>query len=498
MDANELLEKNELVVTVDGELRCIDDCLPERRYDYNAEKYVYTYYDGVRYVKDYDGNIIELDGIEDTHFRYKDEWYSVDEYAICENCGNVRPSCEMHETVDTHCFVCEDCGYTCNHCGDWYEHSGNLTWVESEGEYYCDHCRDDSLSWCEVCNEYYIDTTYIPSEDIAVCNGCLEDHYVYCEGCGEYVHQDDWDSECDCCTSCAEDRDPNCGSRGFHFIDYSSHPAPVFYGRPRKDKNESEGMGCGFELEITTIDGDSDATGPELVNLLGDRCYYKRDASCHADNYRDEIEIIGQPMTYDYFMKEFPWEDMCNIAKDGGYVSHDYHPNGGDSCGFHLHFSREYFGDSYIKQTINIAKLLMFFAWTWKDLVKASRRTEGMLHWTKRNVSVDGRGKYNLYKVCREQAKNTYFIHDSSRYVAVNLTNRYTVEIRLCRGSLNSKALKAWGDLMFAVVKNCRELPATNIFTDPQRYLRGITQETRDYLNSRKAFLMGHIPTNVE
>lgn len=498
MNANELLEENELVVTVDGDLRFSEDCISKRRYDYDSSRYVYSYYDSSKYVLDWDGCAIEIDGIEETHFFHDDEWYDKDKYSICECCGKARGKDEIHMTDDTHNYVCEDCGYECTHCGDWYEDNSNVHWVESEDGYYCDYCCDCHLSYCDDCNEYYRNTTYIPSDNRNVCNGCLEYNYVYCEECREYVRQDNWDYDCECCTSCAEDREPNCGSRGFHFIDYSNHPSPVFYGRARKDKNESGDMGCGFELEVTTIDGDSSETGPKLVELLGDRCYYKRDASCHADNYQDEIEIIGQPMTYDYFMKEFPWEEMCNIAKDGGYVSHDYHPNDDASCGFHLHFSREYFGDNYLKQTMSIAKLLMFFAWCWKDLVKASRRTRGMLHWTRRNQSVDGRGKYNLYKVCREQAKNTYFSHDSRRYVAVNLTNRHTVEIRLCRGSLNPKALKAWGDLMFAVVKNCRELPATNIFTDPQRYLKGITQETREYLNSRKAFLMGHIPTDVE
>lgn len=111
-----------------------------------------------------------------------------------------------------------------------------------------------------------------------------------------------------------------------------------------------------------------------------------------------------------------------------------------------------------------------------------------MLHWCSKNISRTNQTKKQFYKYCRGESKETYRCHDS-RYVAINFTNKNTVEIRLCRGSLNPKALRAWADLMFNFVHKCRTLPATALYKDKAVFLEGIREETREYLNSRNAFV---------
>lgn len=489
MDANEILNENGLVITVDGDLRFEKDCVTKSRYDYETHTRTTLYYGDDKWVKDYDCTVVSLKDIEETHFLYDGEWYDRDDYAICEKCGNVVNSCDIHETSDTGKFICEDCGCKCARCDDWYEHTSSLIWVESEESYVCEDCYNMHYFTCEDCDEVYRDAQRNTTRGgHLVCDGCIDDHYRWCDQCDEYVHDDEYDYDNDCCCECCETN----GS--FKFISYSSKPSPIFLGPVRReDKGEwCHDMGVGCELEITTLDGSTRETGPKIAELVGEQCYYKEDCSINRGDYHDGIEVITHPMKYEYFFNEFPWDDLCRIAREGGYVSHDYNPESDDSCGFHLHFSREYFGATKIKQTMNIAKLLMFFAWCWNDLVKASRRKQDMLHWTKRNKDVCRRTRKQLYEICKEEA--SYISSHDQRYVAVNLSNRNTVEIRLCRGSLNPKALRAWADLMFSVIHNCCELSVMNIFTDPQRYLKGIRQETREYLDSRKAFLMGTLP----
>ena len=493
MNAQEILEKNELVVTVDGELRFEKDCIVKATYELDDNgnyRKRYDYYDSHVYVADVDDYIYTIDEISETHFKFDDEWYHANIYGICEKCGQVYRLSELHNTEDTDEFVCDECGYCCDECGEWFSSGDSLYYIESEDIYVCQHCFDRDFTTCDRCGDYVriVDTTYINDNDI--CNSCREEYYRYCDRCNNYVYIDDYNYDEDCCNDCTTSID---GS--FHFISYSAKPDPVFYFTDKRLKYEtSTSMGVGFELEITTKEGNRTDCGNSIAEIVGENCYYKEDCSCNNGDYNDEIEIIGHPMQHDYFMNKFPWEDMCKTAVEHNYVSHDYCPND-SSCGFHLHFSRSYFGDTTDERNSTYAKLLMFFDWCWTDLVKASRRKDVQLHWCKKNLTRGFKDEESFeesveefYNRCLSHGTEDKYRPHSARYVAINFTNSNTVEIRLCRGSLNANSLKAWADLMFIVIQNYRTLKVEDLYTDKNKFLDGIAESTREYLNSKYAF----------
>jgi len=97
-------------------------------------------------------------------------------------------------------------------------------------------------------------------------------------------------------------------------------------------------------------------------------------------------------------------------------------------CGLHIHINRDAFGSTYDEQEISIARIVYFVESHWNELVKFSRRTsDSLMRWASR---------YGIM----ENIKNTYDKTKKGnlgRYVAVNLQNYNTVELRVFRGTLN-------------------------------------------------------------
>lgn len=135
------------------------------------------------------------------------------------------------------------------------------------------------------------------------------------------------------------------------------------------------------------------------------------------------MELVTNPMTLEYHLKEMPWERLLAQAKELGYLSHK-----ACTCGLHVHVNRTAFGETEAEQDECIARVLYFFEKHWEELLKFSRRTQRQLEqWAAR---------YGLKE--HPHAKGNY-----ERYTCVNLTNRSTIEFRLFRGTLKFNTVAA-------------------------------------------------------
>ena len=76
------------------------------------------------------------------------------------------------------------------------------------------------------------------------------------------------------------------------------------------------------------------------------------------------------PMSLTYHCRDIPWKDIMRAAIRMGYRCHQT-----DTCGLHVHVSRNAFGDTEEEQDAAIARLLYFFEKHWEELLKFSRRT---------------------------------------------------------------------------------------------------------------------------
>ncbi|MHC1694070.1 MAG: amidoligase family protein [Eubacteriales bacterium] len=124
----------------------------------------------------------------------------------------------------------------------------------------------------------------------------------------------------------------------------------------------------------------------------------------------------------DYHLHNIPWEHILKHAVDLGYTSHI-----AETCGLHVHVSREYFGNGYRQQEAAIARVLFFIESHFNEMLKFSRRTMSQMNrWAARY------GYKEHPRDILDHAKSS----NQGRYSAINLQNSYTIEFRMFRGTL--------------------------------------------------------------
>ena len=291
----------------------------------------------------------------------------------------------------------------CDCCGSELEEDEGV-WVDDE--LVCQDCFDENYVVCDQCDDAVWHDDAVEDGNTTLCQSCFDAYYSRCECCGIILHHNfiNWRHDLPYCEPCFDD-----------FVDeieqYSYKPEPIFYG---------EGtlfMGVELEVDEGGKDDDNAGTLKSIANANDEHIYIKSDGSLE-----DGFEIVSHPMSLKYHMEEMDWESVLKEAVDMRYRSHQT-----STCGLHVHVNRNAFGDNQAEQEEVIAKILFFIEKHWAEMFKFSRRTEyNMNRWSSR-YGLEKTGKEIL-----EKAKGSY----TSRYVAVNLKNYYTIEFRLFRGTL--------------------------------------------------------------
>lgn len=261
---------------------------------------------------------------------------------------------------------------------------------------------------CCVCGCEVIqgDELYI-GEDV-ICEDCAEDECCTCDYCGDLIWNSDDFGE-DGMVLCEDCYNNRIDEESIH--DYNYKPEPIFYGEGNRY--------YGIELEVDKGGNYSDYAKQilDIANVRHEHIYIKNDGSLD-----DGFEIVSHPMSLKYHLEEMDWESVLQTAKNLGYYSHDTY-----SCGYHMHINRQSLGDTYDEQEDVISKIMYFIELHWNEMLKFSRRSESnMNRWSARL------GYEKTSKEILEKAKQS----SRGRYVAVNIENYSTIEIRMFRGTL--------------------------------------------------------------
>lgn len=394
-------------------------------------------------------------------------------FYVCRNCHRLLTSTE-HDYYGDYYRVCDECfdegGWViCEHCDEAVPDDETYSVYTRNGEeYWCESCLDYAFH-CDDCGDYYSQDDFGPIETVYgdyICPDCAENDYEICDNCGRAVPNGDgyYDDEEDTflCETCHR-REEN---RFVHFIDhYHSHHnnCNMSFGEDKKR--------IGTELEVEG----SGKSAKELNEMAGLIIKMFTDEYGHAHLYCENdgslncgFENITNPHTVEEYYK-LPIKEMLQTLIDNGYTSHN---NG--RCGLHIHFSNEWFGDTWEEIDDNVSKVVHFYSANYDTLFKLSRRTESNAHWARRFPVNDF-----------EDAK-TAKCDSVGHGTAVNLQNMntiHTVEFRLGRGTLNYDSYMAWLDIHIAIVKNSRVVPKGN--TDLNEWLYGIKEETKEYIKRR-------------
>ena len=266
----------------------------------------------------------------------------------------------------------------------------------------CKSCGSKKLSECDRCLKLFsLDNGYthtLKSGKVErICNDC-ECHVNYCSSCKEYHYEE---GEC---------RSKKCGTG---LMGYSYRPHLIFnHGGNLGDK-----IFFGFENEIN-FSGSSD-NSKSIKDIYGNyttsQLYVKGDGSIDGYGY----ECVSMPMNLAYFRK-MDLDHMFKVA-----------PKTNDSsCGLHVHVSRE-----SLSSDVHIYKLVAFINNNEEFITKVAGRT-----YTGYAKKLKGKAS--------EYVKNK----KRSKYSAVNISPRDTVEIRIFKGAKTVYELRYRVEFVHALV----------------------------------------------
>lgn len=305
--------------------------------------------------------------------------------------------------------------------------------VTGNAQYFCTDC-DNEHEYCSDCQLYVerADMLDIGWDEMR-CESCYE-QYGTCEYCDGVYHQDNGP---DC--SCEDEQHEN--SRLIH--DYSFRPDPIFHGmrldsltkdlRRFTTTMEPRRISVtGFELEMEA-DGCDVREGAELAtDIFGEAAYLKHDGSLS-----NGFEVVSHPLTLEYIQKCLPLARLRELS-DIGMRSATTR-----TCGLHVHINKGFFEG---RESSLYRFMAMYYrnAEQWKVIAGRSRSTYAQ--WDEHEATQMLRYAKGLRPGERGQ-------HNSDRYVALNLQNRATVELRFFKGTLNPTTIQARLESVHAVAE---------------------------------------------
>ena len=372
-----------------------------------------------------------------------------DGYRVCKNCGRVWDAEGL--TVP-----CPECNAGCDKCGEVCCKE-EMMWIASDEWWLCEPCfNKGKYKLCDECEGYALKgySHQHSRETVWICVDCAtKDNYIVCEDCGDAVHDEEAcpsGGEYFCpacmansitCNNCGQEDSRSRLASGEHrcISEEDTDDRPSFHSssyKPRAIFHGTAVLQVGMELETDKYD---ELPEPEDFSALCDKetMYAKEDSSLNCG-----VELVFHPRDERSWIKF--QEELRKICK---YV----HGAGGRSfntttCGVHLHLSREGISET------TLAKIIVAFIRFQEDMEKISQRkgnsycayTE-LVEYTK-----EGEREYlyepNLEDVLYDKIKGSGCL---GRYVAVNLSNDDTIEIRTFKGTLKVERLLTY--IQFAV-----------------------------------------------
>jgi hypothetical protein len=295
---------------------------------------------------------------------------------------------------------------TCHFCSDEHEVCEMHTWLLSGNRYnnngealLCESCNYEAFH-CPYCGnlaDAQDDTTYVDQADETVCSDCI-DRIDYCDRHGSHYEH----------VGCER-----CDEGGDLIESYGYRPTPTFFKRPEDIKLPKElKTFTGFELEMEASECDR-IEGAELATeIFGDYCYLKEDGSLN-----NGFEMVSHPLSHGYATERFPWQRLKELA-DLGMRSANTR-----TCGLHVHINRDLFRSS---PSTMYRFMSMFYRNSEQWKILAGRQNSTYASWS----------EYELDRMLHYAKNFGQHAYNNERYVAINLQNRNTLELRFFKGTL--------------------------------------------------------------
>lgn len=272
---------------------------------------------------------------------------------------------------------------------------------------------------CKKCGKVH-------NENGEYCAECRAELRI-CSVCGKVIENDDYIEKKGSfmCYHCAEET----GKLNRSWKDYSSKPEPIFI----KDKDEDTDRFYGFELEVEQSRGDfSISSTSSMIASFVDNVYFKNDGSLD-----DGFEIIHQPATIQYYQNNI--KGLLAIVKKLGFET-------GETTGLHIHVGKNVFGKSINERIHNVGRLMYLVGKNFDEyLLPLSNRLNTSycenIDISDCNISSTTRANIGTNTSTNNSSIFTNIVDDfaaeGSRYKALNILFKPTVEFRLPQGTLD-------------------------------------------------------------
>lgn len=321
-------------------------------------------------------------------------------------------------------FFCPDHNYTCEDCS----HTNYSYSVGLRGEILCDDCWGNSFYYCGNCEETTEqgDGDYIHFDDSNWCQNCIDNNLSWCDFCNEW--------EQDLCDRNFDSDDVERWNRqdyeGIYSYNFKPRTPDFFLGSADSDNQK---LTFGFELEVEA-EGARFSDGLKIIkDCLGDFVYMKGDGSLNSG-----YEIVTYPFSFNYYQEAIDFSFLGKL-QELGYRS--WTP---ETCGFHIHIARAGFESA--GHIWKFANLILQNPRAWQKLAgRAGTR------WASYDNSDNP-----VMKVLKGET-------EPMRYVAVNMTNAETIEVRIFRGSLNETRIRSAIESVYCAMEYTRKLSVHDI-----------------------------------
>lgn len=388
-----------------------------------------TAFDSQELIKAYenDPKVLEI-ALEDTATGYAemtdgdvDGWVEFMREFVTSNANTTKGMEGKKMTTDVK--VCENCGRIIGEGEDYI--------IDGYDRIICEDCRQN-MYYCEDCDNYYNEGDMVAIFDRYgdiiqfVCTDCAETYYNQCPECGRWYVDSAFDGR-GVCANCVPEV----------ILSYHSGNPDGLKFHGNAEYSFINGY-IGGELEITGLD---DRAAADILEACGgyDFCHFEHDCSV------DGAEIIFQPRTIE------EWEAAKPAVNSMYDILTEYDCTSESGNGFHVHISRTAFGSTNEAQADAIARFMRLFS---DDNFLLCCDVAGC----SRSDASDWARNCNEYS--KEEQKRIAERCGGNRYIAVNVTNRNTVEVRLGRSTMNINKFYGWLHFIAAMVRRCESITA--------------------------------------
>ena len=198
-------------------------------------------------------------------------------------------------------------------------------------------------------------------------------------------------------------------------------------------RDPSSFCGAGLELEIDSPTPNGKQFRAQLLRLIG-KATGKRHFFVENDgSLRNGVEIITQPHTVDE-LKKFIYKHLKSLL----IALSQTEAQECNWAGLHFHLSKTMFGATQSSQIESLAKQSYFFANNASFVKRAGRRPN--YH---KCFAPPASTKQQALAFVTQMIRRTDGYEKQTRYLMLNLKNKYTVEFRAAKTTLNTQDLVA-------------------------------------------------------